>query len=54
MKKAFAAIVILTISIVQVVYAGDTNRRTLAEELLTIMDFQKNIETSFEMMKKCK
>ena len=51
MKKVFVIISIFIITMAQAGYADDTSRHALAEELLVLMDTQKNIEKSFEMVK---
>ena len=52
MKKIFIAILILTISAALIIYADNNNRRALADELLTVINFQKNIETQTDMVQK--
>ena len=51
MKKVFVVIGIFIITMAQSGYTDDTSRHALAEELLVLMDTQKNIEKSFEMVK---
>ena len=51
MKKAFVMIIISVITMVQASYADDLSRRALAEELLNLMEVQKTMEESFEMVK---
>ncbi len=51
MKKILMTTIILGVIMLRVGYADDLTHRALAGQLLTMMDIQKNMEQSFEMIK---
>jgi uncharacterized protein len=51
MKKVAAVVLVLAFALVQPLRAQEDTRRKLAEELLTLMDVQENIEEAFEAIK---
>ncbi len=51
MKKAYIFIIVLALTFVQIARAEENARRQLAEELLSLMDIQRNIEQTFEAVK---
>lgn len=51
MKRMYVLVIVLSLILVQGAWTGEDTHRELAEKLLLLMDAQKNIEQSFEMVK---